>query len=149
MVTKNRYGSGVASRADVLQAETQLKTTQAQAIDVGVQRAQMEHAIAHRCGAGRLRNSPCCAPFKPSPADRPSALPSELLERRPDIAAAERRMAAANAQIGVAMAACFPRITLSASGGFESGDLSNWFTWPSRFWSLGPALAETLFDGGS
>jgi NodT family efflux transporter outer membrane factor (OMF) lipoprotein len=148
-LTRNRYGSGVAGKADVLQAETLLASTKAQLIDLGVQRAQLEHAIALLIGKPASDFSLAAAPFKPIPPVVPVGLPSELLERRPDIAAAERRVAAANAQIGVAKAAFFPRFTLSLLGGYESGDFSNWFTWPSHFWSLGPALAQTLFAGGS
>jgi NodT family efflux transporter outer membrane factor (OMF) lipoprotein len=149
-LTRNRYNSGVATRGDVLQAETQLKTTQAQAIDVGVQRAQLEHAIALLTGKpASLFSLPRSAlNLDYPPPDVPTGVPSELLERRPDIAGAERRMAAANAQIGVAKAAWFPRATLSAAAGYESGSSAQWLTWPSHFWSLGPALAETLFDGG-
>ena len=148
-LTQNRYGSGVAGKADVLQAQTQLETTKAQLIDLAVQRAQLEHAIALLIGKPASDFSLKPAPFKPVPPVVPVGLPSELLERRPDIAAAERRVAAANAQIGVAKAAFFPTFTLSLLGGFESGDTSTWFSWPSHFWSLGPALAQTLFAGGS
>ncbi len=148
-VTKNRYASGVASRADVLQAETQFKTTQAQAIDIGVQRAQLEHAIAVLIGKPAsvfsIPFSPLIAAITPAV---PVGVPSVLLERRPDIAAAERRVAAANAQIGVAEAAFYPSITLSGSGGFQASSMSNWLTWPSRFWSIGTTISETVFDGG-
>ena len=147
-LTQNRYASGVASRADVVQAETQLKTTQAQAIDIGVQRAQLEHAIAMLIGTPASVFSIPIAPLTAEPPPIPISMPSELLERRPDIAAAERRVAAANAQIGVAEAAFFPTVTLSASGGFESLNLAKWLTWPMRFWSIGPAISETVFDGG-
>ncbi|MEA5114488.1 MAG: efflux transporter outer membrane subunit [Geobacteraceae bacterium] len=147
-LTKNRYASGVASRGDVLQAETQLKTTEAQAIDVGVQRAQLEHAIAVLIGKPASLFSIPFTPLAALPPTIPVGVPSALLERRPDIAAAERSAAAANARIGVAKAAYFPTITLSASGGFESSSLSQWLTWPSRLWSVGPAISETLFDGG-
>ena len=147
--TKNRYASGVASRNDIAQAETQLKNTQAQAIDLGVQRAQLEHAIATLIG-----KPPATFAIKPAPLALkvpaiPAGVPSELLERRPDIAAAERNMAAANAQIGVAIAAYYPSITLSAAGGFEAATTPLWFTWPSRFWSLGAAAAQTIFQGGA
>jgi NodT family efflux transporter outer membrane factor (OMF) lipoprotein len=149
-LTNNRYNSGVASRAEVLQAETQLKTTQAQAIDVGVQRAQLEHAIALLIGkpasAVSIPEAPLTMTTAPPPI--PLGVPSEVLERRPDIAAAERRVAAANAQIGVAEAAFYPTVSLQASGGFESSSLSKWLSWPSRFWSVGPAISETVFDGG-
>jgi len=147
-LTKNRYTSGVASKADVLQAETQLKTTQAQAIDVGVQRAQLEHAIAVLIGRPPALVSIPGVPLAAVPPPVPVGVPSALLERRPDIAAAERRVAAANAQIGVAEAAYYPTVTLSASGGVESSELSKWFTWPSRFWSVGPAISQVVFDGG-
>lgn len=147
-VTKNRYASGVASRADVLQAETQLKTTEAQAIDIGVQRAQLEHAIALLVGKPASSFALPFAPLAALPPTIPVGVPSELLERRPDVAAAERRVAAANAQIGAAEAAYYPTVTLSAAGGFESSDFSKWLTWPSRFWSLGAAVSETVFDGG-
>lgn len=149
VLTRNQYASGVVSRADVLQAETQLKMTQAQAIDVGVQRAQVEHAIALLAGKAA---SDFSIPFMPldvaAPPPIPSGVPSELLERRPDIAGAERRVASANARIGVARAAYFPTMTLTGSMGYESTDTFNLFTWPSRFWSVGPAMSATLFDGG-
>ena len=148
-LTMNRYNAGVVSRADVAQAETQLQSTRAQALDVGLQRAQLEHAIAvllgKPAGSFALERGALAAAPPPVPA---AGLPAELLERRPDIAAAERRMAAANAQIGVARSAFFPAATLSAAYGVQSATLQDWFTLPSRFWSLGPALALTLFDGG-
>ncbi len=147
-LTRNRYNAGVVSRADVLQADTQLKTTQAQAIDVGVQRAQMEHAIAALLGKAPADLSMAFAPLEGLPPEVPVGVPSELLERRPDIAAAERQMASANAQIGVAMAAFFPTVTLSAGGGFQSTDLGKWLTWPSRFWSIGTLISEAIFEGG-
>jgi NodT family efflux transporter outer membrane factor (OMF) lipoprotein len=147
-LTRNRYASGVASRADIAQAETQLKSTQAQAIEVGVQRAQLEHAIAVLIGTPPSTFSLPAAPLATAPPDIPIGVPSELLERRPDIAAAERRVAAANAQIGVAVAAFFPTVTLSSSGGFQGSSPAQWFAWPSRFWSVGPTISETVFDGG-
>jgi NodT family efflux transporter outer membrane factor (OMF) lipoprotein len=147
-LTRNRYASGVASRVDIVQAETQLKTTQAQAIDVGVARAQTEHAIALLIGQPASTFSIPPAPLAIMPPPIPVGVPSALLERRPDIAAAERRMAAANAQIGVAVAAYYPTVTLSFAGGLESGSVSQWFTWPSRFWSVGPSITETVYDGG-
>jgi NodT family efflux transporter outer membrane factor (OMF) lipoprotein len=147
-LTQNRYTAGVAAKVDVIQAQTQLKTTRAQAIDLGVQRAQLEHAIALLVGKApsALSIPPGMLGALPPPA--PVGLPSTLLERRPDVAAAERRVAAANAQIGVAKAAYFPHLTLSATGGYQSTTLADWFTAPSRFWSFGPALAATLFDAG-
>ena len=147
-LTQNRYTAGVAAKVDVIQAQTQLRTTQAQALDVGVQRAQLEHAIALLVGKAPSSFSIPAAPLAAVPPPVPVALPSSLLERRPDVAAAERRMAAANAQIGVAKAAYFPSLTLSASGGYQSTSMADWLTAPSRFWSFGPALAATLFDAG-
>lgn len=148
-LTKNRYAGGVASKSDVLQAETQLKAAQVQAVETGVQRAQFEHAIAMLLGKPASE-----FPIPPTKMTAllpaiPAGLPSELLERRPDIAAAERLVAAANAQIGVAEAAFYPTITLSASGGFEASDVAKWFAWPSRLWAFGPGLLqETIFDAG-
>ena len=147
-LTRNRYNAGVAARVDVVQAETQLKSTRAQSIDVGVQRAQLEHAIAILVGKPPAELSIAAEPLQIAIPQIPAGMPSQLLERRPDIAAAERQMAAANAQIGVAKAAFFPALTLSASTGFRSNSFADWLTIPSRFWSVGPALAETLFDGG-
>lgn len=147
-LTRNQYAVGVAARADVAQAETQLKSTQAQALDAGVQRAQLEHAIAVLLGKPPADFSIAPEVVATTFPPIPPGLPSELLERRPDIAAAERRTAAANAQVGVAEAAFFPSLTLSATGGFQSSVLSQLFSLPSRYWSLGPALAQTLFDAG-
>jgi NodT family efflux transporter outer membrane factor (OMF) lipoprotein len=147
-LTQNRYDSGVASRGDVLQADTQLKTTQAQAIDVGVQRAQFEHAIALLIGKPPSGFSFDFQPLEGLPPAVPVGLPSELLERRPDIAAAERLMAAANAQIGVALSAYYPSLTLGASAGYQSVDLAKLLTWPSRFWSVGPSVSEVVYEGG-
>jgi NodT family efflux transporter outer membrane factor (OMF) lipoprotein len=147
-LTRTRYRGGVASQVDVVQAQAQLETTRAQAIDVGVQRAQFEHAIAVLIGQPASTFALAPSPLvTPSPSV-PAGVPSALLERRPDIAGAERRMAAANAQIGVALAAYYPTVTLSASAGFESSSISQWLTWPSRFWAVGPAITETVFDGG-
>ncbi|MBW4054922.1 MAG: efflux transporter outer membrane subunit [Proteobacteria bacterium] len=147
-VVKYRYAAGVAAKSDVLQAETQLKSTEAQMIDLGVQRAQLEHAIALLLGKAP-------AVFSLPPVSRtfvipliPTGLPAALLERRPDIASSERRMAAANAQIGIATSAYYPTIKLSAAAGFEASSLASWFAWPSRFWSVGPAVSAALFDGG-
>ncbi len=147
-LTRNRYAAGVAAKVDVVQAETQLKSTLAQAIDTGVQRAQLEHAIAILVGKPPSELSIAPVPLAVTMPRVPLGLPSELLERRPDVAAAERRAAAANAQIGVAKAAYFPSLTLSASGGFRSASAPDLFTVPSRFWSIGPALAQSIFDAG-
>jgi NodT family efflux transporter outer membrane factor (OMF) lipoprotein len=147
-LTQDRFNSGVASGADVAQAQTQLDAAQAQLIDYGVARAQYEHAIAILTGKPPSEVSIAASPIKIVPPSIPVEVPSTLLERRPDIAAAERQMASENEQIGIAKAAYYPSLTLSASGGFEGGQLYDWFTWPSRFWSIGPTLAETVFDAG-
>jgi NodT family efflux transporter outer membrane factor (OMF) lipoprotein len=147
-LTKDRFELGVASGADVAQAKTQLDTTRAQLIDIGVQRAQFEHAIAILIGKPPAEVSIPPMVLKTPPPLVPIGVPSALLERRPDIAAAERQMAAANEQIGIAKAAFFPSVLLSATGGVESTSSSQWLTWPSRFWAIGPQLAETLFEGG-
>jgi NodT family efflux transporter outer membrane factor (OMF) lipoprotein len=126
----------------------QVKSSQAQLIDVGVERAQLEHAIALVLGEAPANFALAPTDLKIAMPQVPVALPSELLERRPDIAAAERAMAAANAQIGVAQAAYFPRLSLTGSAGLESAALSTLFAWPSRFWAIGSALVETVFDAG-
>ena len=148
ILTKNRYDSGVASQSDVLQAQTQLEGTQAQGIDIGVQRSQLENAIALLVGKPAsdfsipVLSLPAVVPVVPA------GLPSEILERRPDIAASERTVAADNALIGVAESAYFPTLTLSASGSYGSSDLSRIFSSPNPLWSVGPALAESIFDAG-
>lgn len=147
-LTKNQYAAGIVSRGDVVVAETQLKSTQAQAVDVGVQRAQLEHAIAVLTGKAPAEFSIAAATYTPTLPQIPVGIPSELLERRPDIAAAERRAASANAKIGVAESAFYPALTLSASAGLQSTSFAKWLSYPSRFWALGPALAQTIFDGG-
>ncbi len=147
-LTRNRYAVGVAGKIDVVQAETQLKSTQAQAIDLGAQRSQLEHAIAVLIGRPPAEFALAPLPFIVAMPAVPLGFPSELLERRPDIAAAERGVAAANAQVGVAQAAFFPALTLSASAGLGGSTLAQWLTAPSRFWSLGPALAQSVFDAG-
>ncbi len=147
-LTRNQYAVGVAGRNDVVQAETQLKSTQAQVLDAGIQRAQLEHAIAILVGKAPADFSVAAVQLQATFPDIPTGLPSALLERRPDIAAAERRAAAANAQIGVAEAAYFPALTLSATGGLQSSVIGNLLTLPSRYWSLGPALAQVIFDAG-
>jgi NodT family efflux transporter outer membrane factor (OMF) lipoprotein len=147
-LTRVRFQTGIVSDEDVAQAETQLKTTQAQATDLGVARAQFEHAIAVLTGQPASTFSLPDSPLNAQPPAVPVGLPSQLLERRPDIAAAERRVAEANAEIGVTKAAFYPSLTLSAAGGFESTSIASWFTWPARFFSLGPTLSQTLFDKG-
>jgi len=147
-LTKNRFASGVASGGDVAQAETQLHTARAQLIDLGVARAQFEHAIAILTGKPPSALSIPAATLKSTPPPIPAGVPSALLERRPDIAAAERQMAAVNEQIGIAKAAYYPALLLSAAGGLESSNITKWLTWPSRFWSVGPQLVETIFDAG-
>lgn len=148
-ITVNRYQAGVAGRLDVAQAETQLKSAQAQAIDLGVQRTQLEHAIALLVGKAPAEFNLEANGHLASVPDIPLGVPSELLERRPDIAAAERRAAAANARIGVAQAAFFPALTLAGSAGYQASGFASLIALPNRFWSLGPALAATLFDGGA
>lgn len=147
-LTQNQYAQGVAARADVIQAQTQLQSAQAAAIDNGIARAQYEHAIATLVGEPAPTFSLPPMPLTAEPPAMPIDVPSAILERRPDVAAAERRAAAANEQIGVAIAAFFPTLTLSASGGFQSSVWSQLFTLPARFWSVGPQLAATLFDAG-
>ncbi len=148
-LTMARFRGGIASDEDVSQAQTQVDTAIAQQTDVGVSRAQYEHAIAVLIGKPAASFGLPVGEFVPRPPAVPVALPSQLLERRPDIAAAERQVAAANAQIGVAKAAYYPNLSLSASGGFETSHFLEWFNWPSRFWSLGPTLSQTLFDAGA
>jgi NodT family efflux transporter outer membrane factor (OMF) lipoprotein len=145
---KNRYAGGIASDVEVQQAETQLETTRAQTIDVGVARAQYEHAVAVLIGKppASFRLAPLPLTMPPPPI--PVGLPSDLLERRPDIASAERQMASANAQIGVAKAAYYPNISLGAAGGFESSAITTLISGPSVFWSAGPSALLTVFDGG-
>lgn len=147
-LTRNRYAAGIVSRVDVLQAENLLKSTQATMVDLGVQRAQMEHAIALLIGKPASSFALPALPLVSLPPRIPVVLPSELLEQRPDIAANERMMAAANAQIGVAQAAYYPTVKLSANIGLEASDIANWFAWSSRLWSVGPSVSETIFDGG-
>ncbi len=156
-LTRNRYAVGVASRADVTQSETQFKSTQSLATDNRLKRAQLEHAIATLLGKTPAELSIPASPYVEADGDRflnislpgtPPSLPSELLERRPDVAAAERRVAAANASIGVAQAAFFPSLSIGASGGYQSSALSDLVSTPSRIWSIGPLIAASIFDGG-
>jgi len=147
-LTQARFEAGVVSQSDVVQAQAQLATAKAQLVDVEVARNQFAHAIAVLTGKApaRLTLPPTLSALVPPVS--PPAIPSALLERRPDIAAAERQAAAANQQIGIARAAFFPALSLTASFGLESTKPGSWFTWPSRFWTAGPQLAETLFDAG-
>lgn len=147
-LTRSRYAQGVAARSDVLQAQTQLALAQAAAQDNEIARATLEHAIAVLVGEPASSFSLPRAPLTAVPPPIPAQLPSTLLERRPDVAAAERRAAAANEQIGVAISAFFPSLSLSASGGFTSSTLAQWFTAPHLVWALGPQLVAALFDGG-
>ena len=148
-LTQAQYRAGVVTRADVALAQNTLAAAQAQAVDVDLTRRQIEHALAVLLGqapaAFTLPPAPLLAALPPTPA----GLPSELLQRRPDIAGAERRVAAANATIGVARAAWFPNLTLNASGGYQGAGLGPWLATPGRVWALGAALAATLFDGGA
>ncbi len=147
-LTQNQYAQGIVARSDVIQAQTQLQSAQASAIDNGIARAQFEHAIAVLVGEPASTFALPASPLDATPPDVPAQMPSAILERRPDVASAERKAAAANEQIGVAIAAFFPTLTLSASGGFQSSVLSQLLRAPSRFWTLGPDLAATIFDGG-
>jgi NodT family efflux transporter outer membrane factor (OMF) lipoprotein len=147
-LTLNRFQGGIASEVEVEQAKTQLQTTRAAAIDVGVQRAQFEHAVAILIGKPPAEFSLPPQPLTAPPPHIPLSVPSELLERRPDIAAGERRVAAANAQIGVAKSAYYPTISLGASGGFESSTITTLLQGPSGLWSVGLSAVGTLFDGG-
>jgi NodT family efflux transporter outer membrane factor (OMF) lipoprotein len=147
---QNRYDAGVTGKADVVVARTQLENARVQVLDAQWQRAQYEHALAVLTGQAPLQFALAPAPeFLQEPPMIPAGLPSQLLERRPDVAASERRVAQANAEIGVAQAAWFPDLTLSANGGFRNGQFSQWLTAPAQYWSLGPALALTVFDGGA
>lgn len=146
--TKNRNISGVVTLNDVAQAENQLESARAQALEIDLQQAQLEHLLAQLTGHSPVDFSLESAPFSENLPEVPPVFPSELLERRPDVAASERRVAAANARIGVAAAAFFPTLTLGISGGFQGAGSTSWFAAPARFWSLGPSLAASLFDGG-
>ncbi|HXS99045.1 MAG TPA: efflux transporter outer membrane subunit [Elusimicrobiota bacterium] len=143
-----RYGAGIASQADVAQAQTQLDSARAQAADVALSRAKFEHAIAVLTGVPPASFSLSTAPITGVPPAVPAFVPSRLLERRPDVASAERQAAAANAGIGLARTAFFPTVTLAASGGYQSATLAQWFDWPSRVWSLGASAAGTVLDFG-
>lgn len=148
-LTQNRFEGGAAPKSDVAQAQTQLETAQVQDTDISVARAQFEHAIATLIGQPPAKFS-----LPPAPQAKlqlpaiPVGVPSTLLERRPDIAAGERRVAEANEQIGIARAAFFPTLVIGAEAGFQGTTVTNWLTWPSRMWAVGPQLSETLFDAG-
>jgi NodT family efflux transporter outer membrane factor (OMF) lipoprotein len=150
-LTKDRFDGGLAASSDVTQAETQLEQARVQRTDVEVQRAQFEHAIAVLIGKPPASVTIAANPINIQPPEMPSipgVLPSALLERRPDIAAEERRMAAANEQIGIAKAAYYPSLSLSGLVGMESTSSQSWFNWPSRYWAAGPLISESIFDGG-
>ncbi|HKE25912.1 MAG TPA: efflux transporter outer membrane subunit [Bryobacteraceae bacterium] len=147
-LTTELFRGGAAAESDVVQAQTQLDTARVQYTDVFVSRAQYEHALAILMGKPPAEFSLPAAPLAARPPAIPVGVPSQLLERRPDIAASERRVAEANEQIGIARAAYFPSLLLGAAGGLEGNAITNWLIWPSRFWAVGPTLAETLFDAG-
>ena len=139
---------GAAPESDVIQAKTQLDTARVQDSDIGVMRAQYEHAIAILIGKPPAAFTLAASPLNLEPPVIPVGVPSQLLERRPDIAASERSVGEANEGIGIARASYFPSLVLSATGGLEGSSLLNWFAWPSRFWAVGPTMLETIFDGG-
>jgi NodT family efflux transporter outer membrane factor (OMF) lipoprotein len=147
-LTRGLYEDGIDDKISVVAAETTLRGAQASASNVGIARAQFEHAIAVLVGKQASNFSIPVKPMTVAPPPIPVGVPSQLLERRPDIAAAERTMAEANAAIGIAYAAYYPTLTLNAEGGFESTSFTKWLSWPSRFWSVGPSVSETIFDGG-
>jgi len=147
-LTRSLYETGIDDQISVVEAETALRSAHAGATNVGIARSQYEHAIAVLLGKAASDFSIPVKPMTAAPPPIPLGLPSELLERRPDVAAAERTMAEANAAIGIAYAAYYPNLTLSAEGGFESSAFHNWLSWPSRFWSVGASLPETIFDAG-
>ena len=147
-LTRARFETGIDTEISLVQAENALQNAEASATNLGVARAQFEHAIAVLIGQPASNFSMPVKPLNAAPPEIPVGVPSQLLERRPDIAAAERNMASANAQIGIATAAYYPSLTLSAQAGLESSTLKNLFQWPSRFWSVGPSVSETLFDAG-
>jgi NodT family efflux transporter outer membrane factor (OMF) lipoprotein len=147
-LVRTLYDNGLASEEDLAEADTQLATAEAQATDLGVARAQFEHSIAVLIGVPPSRFSLAYGRFNPALPTIPVAMPSDLLERRSDVAGAERQVEAANAGIGIARAAYFPTLSLSASAGFESTSLPSLLDWPNRMWSLGASAAQVLFDGG-
>jgi len=147
-IAKSGYETGVSDQITVVEAQNSLQNAQSSLTNLGVARAQDEHAIAMLIGVNPSSFKIEAKALTADPPPIPIGLPSQLLERRPDIAGSERNMAAANAQIGVAVAAFYPNLTLSAEGGLESSTLKHLFDWPSRFWSVGPSVSETVFDAG-
>jgi NodT family efflux transporter outer membrane factor (OMF) lipoprotein len=147
-LTRALYETGVDDQISVVEAETTLQSVEAGATNVGIARAQYEHAIAVLIGKSPSTFSIPVKPMTVAPPPIPIGVPSQLLERRPDVAAAERTMAGANAAIGIAYAAYYPNLTLTAEGGFDSSSFANWLSWPSRFWSVGASISETIFDAG-
>jgi NodT family efflux transporter outer membrane factor (OMF) lipoprotein len=147
-LARSQFETGLSDRIAVVQAESTLQSAQSAATNLGVARAQFEHAIATLIGKSPSEFSIPVKPLLITPPSIPIGLPSQLLERRPDIAAAERTMAAANAQIGIAYAAYYPNVTLTAGAGFEGSAFTKLISWPSRFWSIGSSLSETVFDAG-
>ena len=147
-LTKTLYDTGIDDYISVVQAQTTLQSAESAALNAGVNRAQFEHAIAMLIGKPATKFSLEAKPELTGPPPLPTGVPSQLLERRPDISAAERTLAEANATIGIGYGAFFPNLTLSAAGGFEASSFAHWFDWPSRFWSIGPSLSQTIFNGG-
>jgi NodT family efflux transporter outer membrane factor (OMF) lipoprotein len=147
-LTQSLYDTGIDDYISVVQAKTALESAQAVAINVGIARAQYEHAIAVLLGKVATDFTLPVKPLLTAPPPIPTGVPSQLLERRPDIAAAERKLAEDNAIIGIGYGAYFPNISLSAVGGFQSSSANQWFTWPSRFFSIGPSISQTVFNGG-
>jgi NodT family efflux transporter outer membrane factor (OMF) lipoprotein len=150
-LTRDRYEGGVSPLSDLTQARTQLDSARVLETDISVTRAQYEHAIAILIGVPPAQFTLAATPLNldpPKMPDIPGTLPSQLLQRRPDIASSERQMAAANEQIGIAQAAFYPTLSLSAVAGLQGTSALNWFSWPSRFWAVGPTFSETLFDAG-
>jgi NodT family efflux transporter outer membrane factor (OMF) lipoprotein len=146
--TQSQYDTGVGDQISVVEAQNTLQTAQASATNLQVARAQYEHAIAVLVGKNASEFSIPVKPVLTAPPPIPVGMPSALLQRRPDVAAAERTMASANAEIGIGYAAFLPSLTLTADGGFEASTLKHWFDWPSRFWSVGPSFSQTVYDGG-
>jgi NodT family efflux transporter outer membrane factor (OMF) lipoprotein len=147
-LTRARYETGVDDQISLVQAQNALESAESAGTDLGIARAQFEHAVAVLIGTTPSSFSIPVKPLDTAPPVIPVGVPSQLLERRPDIAASERAMAAANAQIGIAVAAYYPNVTLTGTGGFQSSSIKNLLTLPSGFWSVGPSLSETIFDAG-